>query len=98
MLVGCAQCWWGVRNAGGECAMSDKYGCTEGPPQVCHDIRQPTAEMLALVDPVAAREAFGRHRELDCGRSNLAGRRVNLQLPPPTSRTGGRAADANCAV
>jgi hypothetical protein len=78
--------------------MSDKYGCTEWLPRVCHDIRQPMAEMLALVDPVAAREAFGRHRELDCGRSNLAGRRVNLQLPPTTSRTGGRAADANCAV
>ena len=78
--------------------MSDRYGGTEGLPRVCHDIRQPTAEMLALVDPAAAREAFGRHRELDRGRSSLCARRVNLQLPPATSWTGGRAADANCPV
>jgi hypothetical protein len=78
--------------------MRDRYGCPEGLPRVCRDIRQPTAEVIALVDPAAAREAFGHHRELDCGRSNLGGRWVNLQPSPATSRTGGRAADANCAV
>jgi hypothetical protein len=78
--------------------VSDRYDGPEGRPRVCRDIGQPTAEVMTLVDPAAAREAFGHHRELDCGRSNLGGRRVNLQSPPATSRTGGRAADANCAV
>ncbi len=78
--------------------MRDRYGRPEGPPRVGRDIRQPTAEVIALVDPAAAREAFGHHRELDCGRGNLGGRRVNLQLPPATSWTRGRAADANRAV
>jgi hypothetical protein len=89
-----------ARLSGGERGVSDRYryGCPEGRPRVCHDIGQPTAEVSALVDPAAAREAFGNHRELDCGRGNLGGRRVNLLLPPATSRTGGRASDANRAV
>jgi hypothetical protein len=78
--------------------MSDRYGCAEGLPRVRCDIRQPTAEVLALVDPAAAREAFGRHRIPGCGYSNPGGRWVNVQLPPATSLTGGRTADATCAV
>jgi len=78
--------------------MRDRYGRPVGRPRVCRDIRQPTAEVMALVDPAAAREAFGHHRELDCGRGNLGGRQVNLLLPPATSLTGGRTADANRAV
>jgi hypothetical protein len=76
----------------------DRYGRPAGRPRVRRDIGQPTTEVIALVDPAAAREAFGHHRELDCGRSNVGGRRVNLLLPPATSRTRGGAADANCAV
>lgn len=78
--------------------MSDRYGCMERPRQVCHDILQPTAEVLALVDPAVACEAFGRHRGLDRGRGRIGERRVNLWPPLTTSRTGGRAAGANCLV
>ena len=66
--------------------------------QVRHDMQKPTAEVLALVDPAVGCEAFGRHRGLGCGRSSLGGRRVNLRLPPATSRMGGRAAGATCSV
>jgi hypothetical protein len=82
----------------GERGMSDRYGGTEELPRVCRDIRKPTGEVLALLDPAAAREAFRRHRELGCGHSNLDGRQVNPSPPPATSRTGGRAAYADCAV
>jgi hypothetical protein len=78
--------------------VSERYGRPAGRSLVCHDIGQPTAEVIALVDPAAAREAFGHHRKLDCGRGNLGGRRVNLLSPLVTSRTEGRAADENRAM
>ena len=66
--------------------------------QVYHDIRQPTAEVLALMDPAVAREVFGRHRRAYFGRSSLGGRRVNSWPLPAMSQMGGRASGANCLV
>ena len=78
--------------------MSDRYGCVDGLRQVCHDIRQPTAEMLALVDSALASEAFGCHRRFEFDLSDLRGRLVNLRLPLTTSRIGGRVSGATCLV
>ena len=77
---------------------SDRYGCVEGLRQVCHDIRQPTAEMLALVHSALAFEAFGYHRKFDCDRNGLRGRLVNPWLPSATPRIGRRASGATCLV
>jgi len=82
----------------GERGMRDRYGRTEVPLRVCHDIRKPTVEVLVLLDPAEAREAFRCHRGIYRGRGGLGVRRVNPWLPPATSRMGGRAADANCPV
>jgi hypothetical protein len=69
--------------------MSDRYGRIERVRQKRHDIRQPATEVLAPVEPVAAREAVGDHERLDCGRSKLGGGRVNLRLPLATPQIGG---------
>jgi hypothetical protein len=78
--------------------MNDRYGRMERLRQTCHDIRQPAAEVPALVKPAVAREAAENHEKRDCGRSGLGEGRVNLCLPPATSRMGGRAAGATCSV
>lgn len=76
---------------------SDRYGCVEGLRQVCHDIRQPTAEMLALVDSALASEAFGYHRRFDCDRAppRKAGEPMAVSH---NVRIGGRASGATCLV
>lgn len=79
--------------------MRDRYGRTERPWQMCRDIRQPAAEVFALVKPAVAREAVGNHERPDCGRGGPGVGRVNLWLPPTTSRMGGEAAaGATCPV
>ena len=74
--------------------MSNRCGSEEGLRQVRQGIRQPAAEVVVLVDPAAACEAFWRHRRFDCGRRNIGRRRVSPWLPAATYRTGGRAAGA----
>ena len=48
--------------------------------------------------PGRAREAAGNQERLDYGRSGLGGGRMNLCLPPATSRMGRRPAGATCSV
>jgi hypothetical protein len=74
----------------GRGGMSDRYGCIEG-------LHQSRAEMLTQVEPVVG-EAAGTPGRLDRSRSSLGGGKVNLRLPPTTTRMGGRAADATCPV
>ena len=78
--------------------MSNKYGRMERLRQMCHDIRQPVAEMLALAEPAVARKAVGNQERLDCGRSGLGGGQVNLCLPSTISRMGRMVAGATCPV
>lgn len=67
--------------------------------RVRHGIRQPTAEVLALVNPGAACGALGRRRGPGCGRGGLGGRRrMNPWLPSATSQLEGRAAGADGLV
>lgn len=78
--------------------MSDRYGRMERLRQTCRDIRQPTAEVHALVKLTVARGAAANHEKRDCGRSGPGWERVNLCLPPATSRMGRRVASATCPV
>ena len=78
--------------------MSDRYGRIERLGQMCPDIRQLAAELLAPAEPAVARQAVGKHERLDCGRSSLSRGRKNLCPPPATSRMGGGAAGAPCLV
>lgn len=80
--------------------MSDRYACAEGPRQVGLDIRQSTAEVLALGEPAVVHEALGYHRrpECSCSCSGRGGGRVNLRLPLTPSRMGGRAGGATCPL
>jgi len=71
--------------------MSGGYGCTEG-------LRQPTAEVLAMVELAVAREALGYHGRPEGSHTGVGGGRVNLRPSFATSRTGGRAAGATCPV
>jgi DNA-binding SARP family transcriptional activator len=65
-VAGCQRCHTGSR--GGEREASDRCGYMEGLWQVCHDIRQSKAEVLALVNPAAACDLSGAIEDLPSAR------------------------------